>query len=185
MQTMSFLQCFFSFFKISLFTFGGGYAMLPMVEKELVEGKQCITEEDMVESYALAQTIPGVIGSNTAAIIGNKIAGVKGTIASTLGFITPSIIIIVLLADLLIKYQDYVLVSHALKGIKATVLALLLNIFLKLVIKSKEHLQSIFGLILAIVAFISVLFLGISPIYIIILAAVAGIIYWSRKDKAR
>ncbi len=184
MKSMSFIQCYISFFKISLFTFGGGYAMLPMVEKELIEGTKCITEKDMIDSYALAQTIPGIIGANTAAIIGKKVGGVKGAVASVLGFISPSIIIIILIADLLIKYQDYALVDHALKGIKATVLALLLNTFMKLVMKSKDYLQNLFGQILVIVAFVCVLFLKVSPIYVIILAAIAGIIYWSRKEKA-
>ncbi|WP_066503989.1 chromate transporter [Abyssisolibacter fermentans] len=180
---MNFLQCYISFFKISMFTFGGGYAMLPMTEKELIEGKKCLTEKEMLEAYALAQTVPGIIGANTSAIIGKKIHGIKGAIASTLGFITPSLIIIMLISDLLIKYQDNIIINNALKGIKFAVLALLINIFIKLLKQSKEYIQNTFGITLVSLAFIAVLFLKISTIYIIIISAFAGIVYYLRKEK--
>lgn len=182
-KRITFLQCYTAFFKISLFTFGGGYAMLPMVEKELVEGKACISEKDMLDSYALAQTIPGIIGANMAALVGKKVHGIKGAIASIMGFISPSIIIIMLISDLLIQYQEHSLVNNALKGIKAAVLALLIHTFIKLVMKSKESIRNIFSWLLILAAFISVLFFGISPIYVIVCAAFAGILYYKRKGK--
>ena len=178
---MNFWECYFSFFKISLFTFGGGYAMLPMTEKELIENKKCITEEEMFEAYALAQSAPGVIGANTSSILGKRIGGLKGAIGSVLGFISPSLIIIMLVSNILVKYQKNPLVNNALKGIKVAVLAILINIFVKLFKKSEENMKTIFGMSLAVLAFISVMFLHVSTIYIIILAALSGIVYFSRK----
>ncbi|WDV45951.1 chromate transporter [Clostridiaceae bacterium M8S5] len=182
-KKMSFWQCYFSFFKISMFTFGGGYAMLPMTEKELIENKKCITEEEMLQAYALAQSAPGVIGANTSAIIGNNINGLKGAIASILGFITPSVIIIMLVSNILIKFQNNVLVSSALKGIKIAVLGILINIFIRLFKKSEKYIKNAFGTILSLLAFTLVMFFHISTIYIIIASAIAGIVYFNRKEE--
>lgn len=182
-EKMSFWQCYFNFFKISMFTFGGGYAMLPMTEKVLIENKKCITEEEMFEAYALAQSAPGVIGANTSSILGKRIGGTKGAFGAVLGFISPSLLIIMLVSNILVKYQENPYVNNALKGIKVAVLAILLNIFIKLFKKSEDEMKTAFGLILATSAFVAVMFLHVSTIYVIIAAALAGMVFYSRKGE--
>ena len=94
-------ELFITFFKIGLFTFGGGYAMLSLIQREVVNNKQWATDEEVLDYYAVAQCTPGVIAVNTATFVGCKVAGIPGGIIATLGVVTPSIIIIMIIANLL------------------------------------------------------------------------------------
>jgi chromate transporter len=166
------------FFKIGLFTIGGGYVMIPVMERELVEGKNWITEEQMLNSYALAQSIPGIIAVNTSAFLGYKLAKTKGAVATCLGVITPSIIIISLISLVYTKLATYKLVANAFKGIRLAVIALLLMTVYRMIIKS---ISDIYGVILASTAFLALFLFNISAIIVIVVGAVLSfIIYFKR-----
>lgn len=177
-----YLDLYLRFFKISGLTFGGGYAMMPMVEKELVEKDELLKPTDVIDDYAMGQSIPGVIGVNASGLMGYRIAGRKGLISSILGFISPSIIIISLISLLLLNVQDNIIVQKMFLGLRAGVVALMLNSLLHI---SKKTLTSILAYILFIVGFISITIGGVHPFFVILFGAVISIInvYIFKGDK--
>lgn len=166
------LQLFLTFAKLGAVTFGGGYAMLPILHREIVAKRNWATEQEIADYYAIGQCTPGVISVNTATFIGEKRQGVLGGIAATLGFITPSIIIITLIAAFLQNFADLELVKDAFAGIRICVCVLIINAVRKL------FKGSVVDIITAII-FISVLVLAafttISPIFFVLIAGVIGI----------
>ena len=118
-------QVFFTFFRIGAFTFGGGYAMIPLIQKETVEKHQWVTDDDILEIIAIAESTPGPIAINSATFVGYRAAGVLGSVAATFGVVLPSFVIILLLSFLLQNFQDIPAVQYAFFGIRAGVLALL------------------------------------------------------------
>lgn len=167
-------ELFITFFKIGGVTFGGGYAMLPMIQKEIAEKKKWATEEEIVDYYALGQCTPGIIAVNTATFIGYKQNGIAGAFFSTLGMITPSIIIITIIATFFDKFHQNNFVQAGLNGMKIGVIALIVHIVLRL---WKKSVKNVFGYILAIISFLLLILINISPIFVIFFAAIAGIIY--------
>ncbi len=161
------LKLFTSFFKIGLFTFGGGYAMLPMLERELIEGKGWVTEDEILDYFAIAQCTPGVIAVNTATFVGRKVAGFWGAVFATLGVVSPSIIIITIIAALLSNFADIPTVQHALNGINAAVCVLIGSSVLKLV--KKAVVDPFTTVIYAIVLILAVW--GIIPTSAVVIAA--------------
>ena len=126
------MNLFAAFFRIGLFTFGGGYAMLPMLQREVVDHYRWVTEEEVLDYYAIGQCTPGVIAVNTATFIGYKHRGVKGAIAATLGVVFPSLIIIMTLAGVISAFSNLTLVQHAFAGIRVCVAVLVFNAVVKL-----------------------------------------------------
>ncbi len=175
-----FWELYSTFFKIGAPTFGGGYAMLPMIEREIVEKKKWATFEEVMDYFAIAQCTPGVIAVNCATFIGHKIKGVIGGIVATIGVVTPSVIIISVIASILKTLYENPIAKHAFAGISIAVCALLLQAFMKL---SKAGVKNKFGLVLAIAAFISSMFLKLSPIIIVLIAGAIGIVYSAVKEK--
>ncbi len=173
------ISLFTSFFKIGIMTFGGGYAMLPMLERELVDKKKYITMEEIMDYYAVGQCTPGVIAVNVATFIGYKRKGIIGGIFATLGVIFPSIIIITLLASVLSMIAGHPIVEHAFAGISVAVCALIVQAIFKL---SKSGIKDIMTVIIAAIAF-ALSLLGLSPIIIIILAGVIGVTAKTLIDK--
>ena len=167
------IDLFFTFCRIGGLTFGGGYAMLPMIQKEIVEEKKWATEEEVLDYYAVGQCTPGIIAVNTATFIGYKVQGIIGAIVATLGVVFPSLIIITIIAALLKNFASYAIIQHAFSGIRIVVIALIISAILKL---AKTSIKSSITLIIAILAFISVAFVNLSPIYIVIAAACIGLI---------
>lgn len=163
-----------AFFKIGLFTFGGGYAMLPMIEKEVVEKNKWATLEEVMDYFAIAQCTPGVIAVNTATFIGHKNRGVLGGIVATLGVVTPSVIIISLIATVLNSVYQNPVVKSAFKGIGVAVCAILVQAVLKI---GKSGIVDKFTALVAAIAFLLSMFLNISTIVIIVIAGIAGIFY--------
>lgn len=160
-------ELFSSFFKIGLFTFGGGYAMLPMLQRELVEAKGWETEDDLLDYFSIAQCTPGIIAVNTATFVGRKQGGIIGAAAATLGVVSPSLIIISLIAALLSNFAEIEVVAHALVGIRAAVCVLIANSVFKLVKKAVTDKVSI-----AIYAAVLVLAVtGIVPTAIVVVIA--------------
>ena len=124
-KLMRYVQLFTAFFKIGLFTFGGGMSMLPMLQRELVESKQWLTEEEILNYFAIGQCTPGIIAVNVATFCGYKRAGLSGAIVSTIGIVCPSWIVITLIAGSISRFSDIVWIQRAMKGVYVAVAALL------------------------------------------------------------
>ena len=123
---------FLTFAKVGVMTFGGGYAMLPILQREVVEKKGWVTEEELADYFAIGQCTPGVIAVNTATFVGQKLAGVAGGIVATLGMVFPPLIIISTLAEVIIRYAHLAWVQHAFAGIRVCVCVLIFSAVLKL-----------------------------------------------------
>lgn len=165
---------FLTFARIGGFTFGGGYAMLPMIQKEIVENKKWASEEEIMNYYAVGQCTPGVIAVNTATFIGYKLKGILGAISATLGVIFPSIVIITIIAAFISNFTHIAAVQHALSGINVIVAVLVLNAVITL---WKKGVKNIFGIVMFLLAFILSVFTDLSPIYTVVISVVCGVLY--------
>ena len=168
------LKLFLTFFKIGAFTFGGGYAMIPLIEKETVEKNNWIESEEILEVFAVSESTPGPIAINTATFIGYKIAGVFGAMAATLGVVLPSFVIILSISFLLKEFAHLKPVVYAFNGIRAGVLALIVKAFWSMY---KSCPKNIFSYIIAAAIFVLAGFLKINALYCLLGAAVLGIVY--------
>lgn len=165
---------FWEFFKIGLFTIGGGMAMIPLIQKLVVEDKKWLDEDETVDCLAVSQALPGVIAINSATYIGKKICGLTGAIATTLGVVAPSFIIILILVHVLDLVTGNPTVNAAFLGIKAAVCGLVVVSAIRL---GKKILTGLFQWTLAIVALIMIAVFDITAVWAIIVGAVAGILY--------
>lgn len=161
-----------AFFTVGLFTFGGGYAMLPLLEREVVDRQRWATREELLDYYAIGQSTPGAIAVNTATFIGYTTRGIRGGIVATLGVITPSILIILLIAAVLGQVGEMSAVQHAFAGIRPVVGALIIGSVIRLI---RADVRSPMQIVLCVVAFIVVALLGASPIWVIMGAVLAGL----------
>ncbi len=171
-------KIFVSFFKIGLFTFGGGYAMMPLFRQELIEKHKYVTENELIDYYSIGQCTPGVIAVNVATFTGYKIRGVRGAVMATFAIVLPSLVIIMALAGILNALSDNQIVAHAFAGIRLGVIALILNevvnLFKKTVVSKLQF--GIFGVILLLL-----LFCNISAITAVAIAAGVGVILFMRR----
>lgn len=174
MKNNIYWQLFIAFMRIGGLTFGGGLAQLPMLKYEIVQKYGWLTEEELLDVYAIGQCTPGIIAVNTATYVGYEKKGVMGGIVATLGMITPSIVVITLVAMCLQAVIDNVWVQHAIMGIRAIVCALMLNTAYTL---AKKTLHGAFALVIAAIAFAAAMLTGVPTIVIVLVAAVVGIIY--------
>ena len=166
------LDMFLTFAKVGVMTFGGGYAMLPILQREVVENKGWATEEELADYFAIGQCTPGVIAVNTATFIGQKLKGTAGAIMATLGVVFPSVVIISLLAGVIEAFSHIVWVQNAFGGIRVCVCVLILNAVVKLY--KKAVVDKFTFAIFLLVALLSY-FLPVSPVVFVLLAAAAGI----------
>lgn len=162
---------YFTFARIGACTFGGGYAMLPILQREVVEKKHWATDADLTDYYAIGQCTPGVIAVNTATFIGYRYKGLAGGILATLGVISPSILIISVIAVCLSNFADIPVVQHALRGVNACVVALIASSVIKLG-KSTIIDALTVGIFLVVLAL--AFFVGLSPAILIVCAGVLG-----------
>lgn len=170
---MVYLDLFATFFRIGLLTFGGGLTMLPLLKYELVESKKWISEERLLDCYAIGQCTPGIIAVNTATYVGYIKKGIAGGICATLGMISPSIVIITVVAMFMQNFMEAAIIQHALMGIRGAVCALMLNTVVSL---AKKSLISPVAIIICAVALGLSLFTAVPTIAIIIIAGIAGVI---------
>ena len=175
-----FVKLYISWFKIGLFTFGGGYAMIPMIQKEVVDKHHWVTAEDILNYYAISQCTPGAIAVNLSTFIGGKIDGFLGALISTLGVITPSIIIISIIATFLSNFSSLEIVKHALAGIQIAVCVLMFGAVKNLF---KTSIVDIPSLHICLVAFLLAYFTNIPTVLLVILAAVFGYVFYTYKNK--
>ena len=167
------LQLFVIFARIGGFTFGGGYAMLPMLQKEVVENKGWATNEELIDYYAIGQCTPGIIAVNVATFVGYKTKGIIGAVFATLGMITPSLIIVGLIAAFISGFQDYEVVQWAFAGIRAAVVALIISAIWKI---AKKSLVDIFAVIIFLAVAALSFFTDVSPTVFVIAAGVCGLV---------
>ena len=172
---------FLTFAKVGVMTFGGGYAMLPILEREVVTNRKWTTSEQMLDYYAIGQCTPGVIAVNVATFIGYKERGIIGSVVATLGVIFPSLLIILSLASVLQLFQNNVYVQKAFNGIRIAVCALIASTIIKL---AKKTIKSVVAAIITLAALCLELFLKVSPV-IIVLSTVAFslIMYFASRKK--
>lgn len=166
-------ELFWTFAKMGVMTFGGGMAMLPILQREVVENKHWATDEELTDYYAIGQCTPGIIAVNTSTFIGQKYGGIIGGVMATLGVVFPSLVIISILAGLITNFSHLDWVQNAFAGIQVCVCVLIFNAVLKLLKKSvvDKRTAVIFLLVLA-----GGVFLNLSPVWFVILSALAGII---------
>ena len=191
---MLLLDLFLTFAKVGVMTFGGGYAMLPILQREVVEKKGWATEDQLADYYAVGQCTPGVIAVNTATFVGSSQAGIPGGIVATLGVVFPSIVIILVIAAFLSNFMHLEFVAHAFNGVRAGVVALILASVIKLFKGAVKDWPTriIFALVLALACVGSfatlpsgvwgqVLDVVCSPVTLVLCAGVAGLcIRWAK-----
>lgn len=171
-QKTTLWDLFYSFLKIGGLTFGGGLAMLPMLQREVIDKHGWVNEEELLDIYAIGQCTPGIIAINTASMIGYLQRGVLGSIVATLGEVTPSLILITLLASVMNKFEQSVLLQHAFGGIRVAVCALITQSILTLYKKSIVDLPT---LLLCLVTVVGTVALNLSPIVFVIIGILFGI----------
>ena len=166
-------EMFITFAKVGVMTFGGGYAMLPILQREVVENKGWATDEELTDYFAIGQCTPGVIAVNTATFIGQKRKGIVGGIFTTLGVVFPSVVIISLLAGVIEAFSHILWVQHAFGGIRVCVCVLIFNAVLKL---WKSAVKDGWALGIFLVVLAASVLLDLSPVVYVLFAAVAGIL---------
>ena len=177
------LALFTTFFRIGLFTFGGGYAMLPLIERETVENHKWISEEDMMNMVAIAESTPGVLAVNSATFVGCRVAGFTGALCATLGVIIPSMAIICILSMFYLSFLQNRWVAAAFGGIRCAVVLLMFNAVKKL---SKQVKFSPLYLALGIAAFVLAVFTEVDTILILLGAGIVGVFHamWKKNSTA-
>ena len=170
---LTFWDLFSVFFKIGLCTFGGGIAMLPILERELAEKRGWTDSDELLDYFAIGQSTPGIIAVNVATFIGYKRAGVSGGCVATLGMVAPSIIIITLIAKFISNFSEILWVQKALKGINVAVAAILTSAVYNF---SKKSVKNLFGFFLLVIAFILIFVFHVGTAYVIFGSAILGVI---------
>ena len=173
-------QIFFTFFKIGAFTFGGGYAMVPLIQREASEKHGWVTDEDILDIVAIAESTPGPIASNSATFVGSRACGVLGSVAATLGVVLPSFMIILAISGILRQFQENVYVQYAFRGIRCGVLALILKAMWGMYKKCKK---SVPAYIVMAAAFTLVGILKVTVFPVIVGCAVFGIATFFAMEK--
>lgn len=173
------LLVFWSFFKIGLFTFGGGYSMISVISAELVERRKWITQEDMTDMLIISEMTPGAIAVNSATFVGYRVAGVLGGILGTLGVVLPSLIIITVLSFFVHYLEEVAWLAAAFKGIQAVVVVLIVNAMVKFFKQLDKNWQSY---LIAAAALIVTLLTDFNVIFLILAGGIYGIVYTLARD---
>ncbi|WP_125151928.1 chromate transporter [Clostridium rectalis] len=172
------MNMFWSFFKIGAFTFGGGYAMIPLIEVEVVDKKKWISKEEFLDIVVISQSFPGALAVNASTFVGYKVEGVKGAIMALLGTILPSFSIILIIASFFMQFRNNYYVDLVFKGISAAVPVLVLIAVISL---SKSVKKNYMNLILVLVTVLLVSIIKIHPVVVIILSGIYGYFYYREK----
>ncbi|MCP5515296.1 MAG: chromate transporter [Spirochaetales bacterium] len=166
------IQLFTIFFRIGLFSIGGGYVMLPMLKEEVVNKRKWLTDEEILDFYAIGQATPGIIAVNTATFVGYSQKGIAGSLSATAGIVAPSIIIITLISAFFTEFREVLIIQKAFAGIRVAVSVLLLFIVAGLIKKGAKYKT---GVVIILAAFAGITFFKVSPVLIVAASAAAGI----------
>lgn len=173
----SLLKAFATFFKIGLFTLGGGYAMIPLIEAEVVERHRWVSKEEFMDLIAIAQSCPGVFAINISTFIGYKLRRIAGAVSCAMGTALPSFVIILLIAVFFHQFEDNPVVAAMFRGIRPAVVALIAVPTVKMASQAKLNRYTVW---IPVVSALLIWLLGVSPIYIIVAAAIGGLL-WGKK----
>lgn len=177
----NYISLFISFFKIGLVTFGGGLAMLPILKRDLVDSKGWITEDEILDYFAIGQSTPGIIAVNVATFVGYKRGGLIGAVFATSGIVFPSLIIIILIAAFVANFSELVLVQKALKGINVAVSVLLVRAVFAF---GKKTIFDVFTFLIAVFAFVLMFVFKVQGVWIVVGSALLGWVCQSIKAKS-
>lgn len=175
-----FLELYFAFVKIGAFTFGGGLAMMPIMQRELIEKRGWVSEEELIDYFAIGQSTPGIIAVNVATFVGYKKLGWLGGIIGTLGVVTPSWVIIMLLAGAISSVDKYPLAQRALRGINVAVAALLTSVIVKF---TKKTIKNFWNALFMLLAFALIYFFKVQSVWIILSSLIIGCLLTLYKQK--
>ena len=176
------LEIFWVFFKIGAFTIGGGYAMLPIIQKEVVEAKGWMTDEEFLDAISLTNSLPGPLATNSATFVGYRVSGLPGSTAAVLGAVSPSILIILVIAMVFNNIMEYPVVGYIFDGIRPAVVALILYSIIKLAKSAK--VGQYFNWLVALFGFIAIAVFKLHPIVVVVCAALYGLLLRERVVKA-
>ena len=182
-KIMQFLELYLAFVKIGTFTFGGGLAMMPIMQRELIEKRGWLTDEELIDYFAIGQSTPGIIAVNVATFVGYKRLGWFGGIIGTLGVVTPSWVIIMLLAGAISSVDKYPVAQKALCGINVAVAALLTSVIVKF---AKKTIKNVWNVVFMLLAFSLIYFFKVQSVWIIISSLIIGCLlslYRQKKQK--
>lgn len=174
----SLLELFLVLMRVSAVTIGGGYVMFPMLKQEVVDSKASITTEELIDYYALAQSVPGLIAINAATVIGYRKRGIPGAIVSVLGMTLPSLVVILLIAAFFVRYLDNIWVQKAFAGIRAAVVAMIVMAVWNV---GKNSVNTLLKAVIAGGSFLAIIGLNGSPIFIVLAGAVLGMLLFQRE----
>ncbi len=175
-----FLELYFAFVKIGAFTFGGGLAMMPIMQRELIEKRGWVSEEELIDYFAIGQSTPGIIAVNVATFVGYKKLGWLGGIIGTLGVVTPSWVIIMLLAGAISSVDKYPLAQRALRGINVAVAALLTSVIVNF---TKKTIKNFWNALFMLLAFALIYFFKVQSVWIILSSLIIGCLLTLYKQK--
>lgn len=175
-----FLELYFAFVKIGAFTFGGGLAMMPIMQRELIEKRGWVSEEELIDYFAIGQSTPGIIAVNVATFVGYKKLGWLGGIIGTLGVVTPSWVIIMLLAGAISSVDKYPLAQRSLRGINVAVAALLTSVIVKF---TKKTIKNFWNALFMLLAFALIYFFKVQSVWIILSSLIIGCLLTLYKQK--
>lgn len=175
------LEIFTLFFRIGMFTIGGGYAMLPLIQKEVVDKKSWMSEEEFLDAISLTNSLPGPLATNAATFVGYRVSKVKGSLAAVLGAVLPSIIIILIIASFFKNAADYPVVQNIFNAVRPAVVALILYSVIKLA-KTAKITKNLNWLV-ALAAFAAITFFDVHPIIVIVCAALYGLVLYNSVNK--
>lgn len=169
------IELFFAFFKIGLFSFGGGYAMIPFMQKEIIDTHKWLTLSDFLDIIGISQMTPGPVSINSATFVGFKVAGILGSIVATLGMMAVSFILVGIVSKTMVKFKESVVLKSALQGMRPVLIALIISAFLGL---AKEAYIDIKSVIVTLIIGVILFSKKVHPIATIAIAAVLGVIFW-------
>lgn len=175
MNKPSLSKLFLTFLKIGAFTFGGGYAMLPLIREAVVDKEKWLTDDGFLDMIGITQSIPGVLAVNSAVFLGYQLAGIPGALVSAVGAVLPSFLIILFIAVFLTRFSDNVIVNKAFTGVRSAVVALIAYAVIRL---GRKTIRGGFDRIIAGGALILAYFFGLNPVFVISAAAVVGLLYF-------
>jgi chromate transporter len=177
---MKLLNAFIAFFKIGAFTLGGGYAMLPLIQAEVVDKKKWLSNEEFIDTIAIAQSSPGPVAVNSSIFIGYKLSGVIGSIVCTLGVVLPSFISILLIVKFLYQYRNNEIIDQVFSGIRPAVVALIFSSVYKLAKASKLNKYT---LLISLLSLMVIVLFNVSPIIVILLGGLGAVVYFKAKER--
>jgi chromate transporter len=170
-----YLEIFTTFSKIGAFTIGGGYAMIPVIQREIVEKRRWVNNEEFMDMLAISQSAPGILAINISIFIGQRLKGIKGSIIAAIGTALPSFVMILLIAMFFNNFRDNEIVNRVFMGIRPVVVALIAVPLISLSRSTKLNRYTSF---IPVIAVLLIVMLGISPVYLIIAGAVLGLFYF-------